>query len=73
MSLVDQNEAPYSNDLRYLSVEAMVTNRDLPNLVPRNGVSDLRSPDSIPVAGVGLIRPPSAPRAPFADGETAGG
>lgn len=71
VSLVDQNEAPYSNDLRYLSVEAMVTNRDLPNLVPRNGFSDLRSPDSIPVAGVGLIRPPSAPRAPFAEGETA--
>ncbi|WP_296225538.1 type VI secretion system baseplate subunit TssF [Ralstonia sp. UBA689] len=71
VSLVDQNEAPYPNDLRYLSVDALVTNRDLPNLVPRNGFSDLRSPDSIPVAGIGLIRPPSAPRAPFAEGETA--
>lgn len=71
VSLVDQNEAPYPNDLRYLSVEAMATNRDLPNLVPRNGFNDLRSPDSIPVSGVGLIRPPSAPRAPFAEGEMA--
>lgn len=71
VSLVDQKEAPYPNELRYLSVEAMVTNRDLPNLVPRNGLNDLRSPDSIPVDGVGLIRPPSAPRAPFAEGETA--
>ena len=71
VSLVDQNEAPYPDDLRYLSVEAMVTNRDLPNLVPRNGFNDLCSPDSIPVAGVGLIRPPSAPRPPFAEGEAA--
>ncbi|NUA32093.1 type VI secretion system baseplate subunit TssF [Cupriavidus basilensis] len=71
VSLVDQNEAPYPNDLRYLSVRAMATNRDLPNLVPRNGFNDLRSPDSIPVAGVGLIRPPSTPRTPFAEGETA--
>jgi len=71
LSLVDQNEAPYPNDLRYLSVEAMVTNRDLPNLVPRNGFSDLSSPASIPVEGIGLIRPPSAPHAPFAEGEMA--
>lgn len=71
VSLVDQNEAPYPNDLRYLSVEAMSTNRDLPSLVPRNGINDLRSPASIPVGGVGLVRPPSPPRAPFAEGEMA--
>jgi len=71
LSLVDQKEAPYANDLRYLSVDAMATNRDLPNVLPRDGVNDLHSPDSIPVASVGLIRPPSAPRAPFAEGETA--
>lgn len=71
VSLVDQVETPYPNDLRYLSVEAMATNRDLPMLVPRKGLNDLRSPDSIPVAGVGLIRPPSTPRPPFAEGETA--
>jgi len=71
LSLVDQNEAPYPDILRHLSVEALVTNRDLPNLVPRNGRDDLRAPDSVPVGSVGLIRPPSAPRAPFAEGETA--
>ena len=71
VSLVDQHEAPYSETLRYLSVEAMVTNRDLPRLVPRNGVSDLRVADSIPVESVGLIRPPSAPMPAFAEGEMA--
>ncbi|MCT7306438.1 type VI secretion system baseplate subunit TssF [Ralstonia wenshanensis] len=71
LSLVDQNEAPYPDSLRHLSVEALVTNRDLPSLIPRNGRDDLRAPDSAPVASVGLIRPLSAPRAPFAEGEMA--
>lgn len=71
VSLVDQNEAPYSETIRYLSVKALLTNRDLPCLVPRNGVSDLAVSDSIPVASVGLIRPPSTPKSPFAQREIA--
>ena len=71
LSLVDQLEAPYSQNLRYLSVQALLTNRDLPRLVPRNGHSDLTVVDSIPVRSIGLVRPPSAPKAPFAQGELA--
>lgn len=71
VSLVDQNEAPYPDDIRYLSVQAWVTNRDLPILVPRNGHHDLHVPDSAPVGACGLIRPPSTPRAPLAEGELA--
>ena len=71
LSLVDQHEAPYSQELRYLSVQALLTNRDLPRLVSRNGYSDLTVVDSVPVRAVGLVRPPSAPKAPFAQGELA--
>ena len=71
ISLVDQNEAPYSEELRYLSVQAMLTNRDLPRLVPRNGYSDLSVADSVPVKAVGLVRAPSPPKSPFAQGEMA--
>jgi type VI secretion system protein ImpG len=71
VSLVDQHEAPYAESLRYLSVQALVTNRDLPRLVPRNGYSDLSVTDSLPLAAVGLVRAPSQPRAPFAQGEMA--
>ncbi|MDR1994164.1 type VI secretion system baseplate subunit TssF [Azonexus sp.] len=71
LSLVDQNEAPFAEDIHYLSVQAWTTNRDLPLLAPRNGRDDLRIPDSAPVRACGLIRPPSAPRAPLADGEIA--
>lgn len=71
VSLVDQHEAPYAESLRYLSVQALLTNRDLPRLVPRNGFSDLSVKDSLPISAVGLVRAPSQPRAPFAQGEMA--
>lgn len=71
ISLVDQNQAPYNRQLQHLSVQALLTNRDLPRLVPRNGYSDLSTTASIPVAAVGLVRPPSPPKSPFAQGEMA--
>lgn len=71
LSLVDQHEAPYADSLRYLSVTALLTNRDLPCLVPRNGRADLAVADSIPVRAVGLIRAPSRPKSPFAQREIA--
>ncbi|SPB15126.1 type VI secretion protein [Caballeronia novacaledonica] len=72
LSLVDQKEAPYPEGIRYLSVDALVTNRDLATLVPRNGEDDLDVGESSgPIASIGLIRAPSAPRPPYADREMA--
>lgn len=71
VSLVDQNEAPYTEAIRYLSVDAWLTNRDLPSLVPRNGVTDLKVSESAPLVGIGLIRAPSAPKAPYAERDMA--
>ena len=71
VSLVDQNEAPYSEHIRFLSVDALVTNRDLPGLVPRDGVRDLKMAHSAPLESVGLIRAPTAPKAPYAEREMA--
>ncbi len=71
VSLVDQNEAPYRGGIRYLSVGAHVTNRDLPSLVPRDGVDDLIAENKGALASVGLIRAPSAPKAPYAERELA--
>ena len=69
LSLVDQHEAPYPERLDTLEVQALLTNRDLPCLMPRNGVSDLSPDDDIPVDGVGLIRPATRPRPPHAQQE----
>ncbi len=71
ISLVDQQEAPYSEHIRYLLVDAMVTNRDLPRLLISSGSFDLTMSDSVPVHGVRFVSSPSAPRPPFAVGEAA--
>ncbi|CAN0627488.1 Type VI secretion system component TssF1 [Burkholderia multivorans] len=71
LSLVDQNEAPYGENIRFLSVDALLTNRDLATLVPRDGVRDLTTEESAPVESIGLIRPPSSPKAPYAEREMA--
>ena len=71
ISLVDQHEAPYSEHIRYLLVDAMVTNRDLPRLLTSSGSLDLTMSDSVPIHGARFVSSPSAPRSPFALGETA--
>jgi type VI secretion system protein ImpG len=71
ISLVDQHEAPYSQQLRYISLSTLLTNRDLPRLVPRNGRDDLSLIESVPVQSVGLVRAPSQPKAAYAQGEHA--
>jgi type VI secretion system protein ImpG len=69
VSLVDQNDAPFGGNLRYLTADVWLTNRDLPLLVPRNGRDDLEGADEDVVESVGLVRPPSAPRPPFGERE----
>lgn len=71
ISLVDQIQAPYPENVRYLSVQALLTNRDLPRLIPRNGIADLVMHDSAPITSIGLIRPPSSPITSVARGEMA--
>jgi type VI secretion system protein ImpG len=71
LSIVDQQAAPYREDLRFLSADAWVTNRDLPMLVPRDGIDDLVGAEDAPLASVGLVHAPSPPRPPFAGREAA--
>ncbi|MTD38242.1 type VI secretion system baseplate subunit TssF [Erwinia sp. CPCC 100877] len=71
ISLVDQQEAPYGEHIRYLLVDAMVTNRDLPRLLTSTGSFDLTMSDSVPIHGARFVSAPSAPRPPFAVGESA--
>ncbi|MGE9551476.1 type VI secretion system baseplate subunit TssF [Erwinia amylovora] len=70
LSLVDQLEAPYSDDIKYLTVEAMVTNRDLPRLFVTHGSRTLSMSDAAPVSEVNFVCKPSIPREPFANSES---
>ncbi|SIT46305.1 Type VI secretion protein, VC_A0110 family [Paraburkholderia piptadeniae] len=69
--LVDRNEQPNTEGIRYLSLQAWLTNRDLPCVLECDGRNDLFLHQSIPVNGVGLVRVPTTPRPPLAFGDRA--
>ncbi|HOL36538.1 MAG TPA: type VI secretion system baseplate subunit TssF [Rubrivivax sp.] len=72
LSLVDGHHGPYRETLRQLSVQALVTNRDLPVLLPREAAGgeplwQLDAPG--PVTGVGCLRGPTRPISRRTDGD----
>jgi type VI secretion system protein ImpG len=69
LALVDPAQAPFSGDLRQLSIEALCTNRDLVLQMPKGiGATDLSLDVAAPVETVRVISGPSRPYAPLADG-----
>jgi type VI secretion system protein ImpG len=69
LALVDPAEAPFSGDLRQLSIEALCTNRDLVLQMQKGiGPSDLSLDVAAPVERIRVISGPSRPYAPLADG-----
>ncbi|WP_102107687.1 type VI secretion system baseplate subunit TssF [Oceaniglobus roseus] len=71
LSLVDMKNAPYPPGLVQLDVRAMVTNRDLPMLLPTGGSDVFHLPDGGPVKAIRTPVPPTRPRPTMAQGETA--
>lgn len=67
VSLVDQNEAPYSSSLRHLSVDTLCTNRDLALLIPLGGQSDFTLTASAPVDAIRILCGPSRPVSALAE------
>ena len=62
LSIVDQREAPFADDLQQLAVSAICSNRDLPLLMPVGvGDTDLSLDQSAAVAAVRVIKGPSRP------------
>jgi len=71
LSLVDPTEAPYSGTIRQLGVDVLVSNRDLPLLMPVGGAADFTMAISAPVDGIRCLRGPSRPRPAILEGEVA--
>lgn len=70
LSLVDQRNAPFSGDLKQLSVRTLCTNRDLPLLMTINSAEgDLTAQESAPIQKICVVAGPSRPEASIADGE----
>jgi type VI secretion system protein ImpG len=69
LSLVDPAQAPYSGDLRQLSVQTLCTNRDLVLQMPMGlGATDCTLDIAAPVTSIRVVSGPSRPYAPLADG-----
>jgi type VI secretion system protein ImpG len=69
LGLVDAAQAPFSGDLRQLSVRTLCTNRDLVLQMPVGlGRTDLTLDAAAPVVRIRVVGGPSRPRAPLADG-----
>jgi len=70
VSFVDPKAAPYDEDLKQLSIEALCTNRDLPLQMPvGRGKSDFTLEVAAPVTEIKCIAGPTAPMASVAEGE----
>lgn len=71
LSLLRHDHQPDDSGVRYLSLDAWLTNGDLPCTLPRNGRDDLILHGAKSVASVGFVRPPTMPGPPLARGEAA--
>lgn len=69
VSLVDQHEAPFSGELRHISVDALCTNRDLAILMPLGAKADFTLTVSAPAGTIKVLKGPSVPRASIAENE----
>jgi type VI secretion system protein ImpG len=67
LSLVDRKEAPFSGDLRHLTLETLCTNRDLAMLLPLGTETDMTLRVSAPVRAVKVLHGPTRPCAALAE------
>jgi type VI secretion system protein ImpG len=72
IALVDPAQAPFSGELRQLSVQTLCTNRDLVLQMPMGlGKTDFTLDVAAPVTAIRGISGPSRPSSPLADGAVA--
>lgn len=67
VSLVDMRESPWPERIEQISVDMLLTNRDLPLLLPTGATLTVES--SLPVRRAKLVRGPSRPRPQVAERE----
>ncbi|ALM85917.1 type VI secretion system baseplate subunit TssF [Bordetella sp. N] len=67
VSLVDRNEAPFSGELRHLTLETLCSNRDLAMLLPLGTETDFTLRVSAPVATIKVLHGPTRPRPALAE------
>ncbi|MEI2266111.1 type VI secretion system baseplate subunit TssF [Erwinia sp. CGal63] len=71
LSLVDERQSPWRDDLRYLTAEVMCTSRDLPLMLLAQDQGNFMMADSLPVGQLTLRKGPTPPRKALAEGMAA--
>lgn len=71
LTLVDQNQAPYSAKLDQLAVRALCTNRDLPLLLATGDQDVFQLPEGGPIKAIRTPVSPTRPNPTLAQGDTA--
>lgn len=67
LSLVDRQEAPFSGQLRHLTLETLCSNRDMAMLLPLGTETDMTLRVSAPVRAVKVLHGPTRPSAALAE------
>ncbi|MDO4433988.1 MAG: type VI secretion system baseplate subunit TssF [Alysiella sp.] len=63
VSLATPQDYALNSEIHHLAVEAWCTSRDLPLLIPREGVSDFLLEGALPIQSIKFISKPSRPQA----------
>jgi type VI secretion system protein ImpG len=68
LTLVDEKQSPWNDELTHFSAEVMCTSRDLPLMLIQQDQANFVMPDSIPVRQLTLRKGPTPPRPSLAEG-----
>ncbi|WP_343552770.1 type VI secretion system baseplate subunit TssF [Pantoea sp.] len=71
VTLVDEQQSPWSDAVQYVMADVLCTNRDLPLMLMQHGMESFTLPTSAPVLGIHLRKGPTAPRPALAAGAMA--
>ncbi|MEY8770389.1 type VI secretion system baseplate subunit TssF [Erwinia sp. ACCC 02193] len=68
LSLVDERQSPWRDDLTHLTAEVLCTSRDLPLMLLAQDQGNFMMADSVPVSQLTLRKGPTPPRPALAEG-----
>ncbi|AOM42826.1 type VI secretion system baseplate subunit TssF [Xenorhabdus hominickii] len=68
VSIVDEHQSPWPNELKYLSADVLCTNRDLPAILRQQDIDSFSMLDSIPISKIDFLKMPTIPHPALAEG-----
>ncbi|PHM60138.1 type VI secretion system baseplate subunit TssF [Xenorhabdus ishibashii] len=70
VSIVDEQNSPWLNELKFLTADVMCTNRDLSAMLRQQDLNSFVMLDSVPINQIVFLKRPTIPRPALAQGST---